>query len=154
MFNLKKEYKMRTTRNLPGLMVDFPTVLHSFFPDELFRPIPNKWSARPAVNIAENENSYGIEVAAPGFDKNEFNIKIENNQLIISAVKNEEVKNETTKYTVREFNTSSFERTFNLPENQIDEDHINANYDNGILKVLLPKREEAKPKAPKQIAVQ
>ena len=145
---------MRTTRNIPGLMTDFPTTINRLFADEFLRPAFNNVTQRPALNIVENEESYGIELAAPGFEKQDFNIHVENNQLIISVEKSEEKAEDNAKYTVREFSASSFKRTFNLPENLVDEDAINANYVNGVLKVLLPKREEAKPKPPKQIAIQ
>jgi HSP20 family protein len=146
---------MRTSRNIPGLMADFPMVINSLFNDEILRPTYGaRHTAKPALNILENENSYGIELAAPGFEKQDFEIAIENNQLIISAEKSEEKKEESITYTLREFVATSFKRKFTLPENQVNEDAIEANYENGVLKVLLPKREEAKPKAPKQIAIQ
>jgi len=136
-------------------MADFPMVINSLFNDEILRPTYGaRHTAKPALNILENENSFGIELAAPGFEKQDFEIAIENNQLIISAEKSEEKKEENITYTLREFVATSFKRKFNLPENQVNEDAIEANYENGVLKVLLPKREEAKPKAPKQIAIQ
>jgi HSP20 family protein len=136
-------------------MADFPMVINSLFNDEILRPTYGaRHTAKPALNIVENESSYGIELAAPGFEKQDFEIAIENNQLIISAEKSEEKKDDNITYTLREFVATSFKRKFNLPENHVNEDAIEANYENGVLKVLLPKREEAKPKAPKQIAIQ
>ena len=146
---------MRTRRNLPGLMVDFPTVVNSFLNDDFFKPVTGgKTFSKPAVNIAEDDESYGVEVLAPGFDKSNFNVKVENNQLVISAEKNEEKEESTDKFTHREFAVESFKRVFNLPENEINDEAISANYANGILKVVLPKKEEAKPKEPKMIAIQ
>ncbi len=143
---------MRTRRNLPGHMVDFPTVVSSLFNDDFFKPtFTNKHT--PAVNVAEDENSYGIEVLAPGFKKEQFNLKVEDNTLTISAEMEENNESKETKYTYREFRHESFKRSFHLPENEIDEDAISANYNDGVLKVVLPKREEAKPKAPKMIEI-
>lgn len=145
---------MRTHRNLPGLLVDFPTVVNNLFDEDIFTPMRRNFGSKlPAVNIAEDVNNYGVEVMAPGFEKENFNIKVEHNQLIISAEMNNEKNEKHDGYTHREFNTTSFKRTFNLPESEIDEDAISANYVNGILKVVLPKREEAKPKEPKTIAI-
>ena len=145
---------MRITRNIPGLMADFPMVINSLFNDEILRPgFGIRHAAKPEVNIVEKESSYDIELAAPGFEKHDFEIAVEHNQLIISAVKKEEKREDNFTYTLREFVATSFKRKFNLPENLVNEDAIEAIYENGVLKVLLPKREEAKPKAPKQIAI-
>lgn len=110
-------------------------------------------STLPAVNIRENNESYGIEVAAPGFDKNDFQISLDNDLLTISSEK--VANNETTedeRFTRKEFSYQSFKRTFTLPE-LVEEDKITAKYENGILKIAIPKKEEAKPKPVKQIAV-
>lgn len=99
----------------------------------------------PSVNITEDEHKYNIEVSAPGFEKKDFNVKIEDGVLIISgehkAEKNEESKN----FVRKEFNYGSFYRSFNLVDS-IDEDKIDAKYNNGILKLELPKNEKAKSK--------
>ncbi len=144
---------MRTRRNLPGHLVDFPTVVNSLFNEDLFKPVFSNNHRKPSVNIAEDENSYGIEVLAPGMSKEQFNIKIEDGNLIISAEIEENKEEEKTNYTYREFRHESFKRSFHLPDNEIDEENISANYVDGVLKILLPKREEAKPKAPKQIEI-
>ncbi len=110
-------------------------------------------STLPAVNIRENNEVYGIEVAAPGFDKNDFNISLDNDLLTISSEKVE--NNETPedeRFTRKEFSYQSFKRTFTLPE-LVEGDKITAKYENGILKIVIPKKEEAKPKPPKQITV-
>ena len=145
---------MRTRRNLPGLMVDFPTMVNSLFNDEFLKPVTsNSTFRKPSVNIAEDKDSYGIELLAPGFEKEDFSIKVENNQLIIAAELKAEKDETTDNYTHREFHVASFKRMFSLPENEINDDAISANYVNGILKVVLPKKEEAKPKEPKTIAI-
>ncbi|WP_317168457.1 Hsp20/alpha crystallin family protein [Costertonia aggregata] len=87
--------------------------------------------------------------------KKDFDINVENNTLSISAeskTENEE-KDENGKYTKREFSFSSFKRSFSLPDSVSDED-IKASYENGILKLSIPKKEEARPKPPRQIAIE
>lgn len=109
---------------------------------------------RPAVNIKENEKGFEVELAAPGLHKNDFSIVIDKNVLTISAAQQaqKEEKKEEEKYTVREFSFQSFERSFSLPENGIDEEKVEASYENGVLHLLLPKKEEKKPKV-KQIKI-
>jgi len=105
----------------------------------------------PPVNITEVENAYNIEVAAPGFDKADFNIKLDGDLLTISAEKKQETKNETAKAIRREFSHKSFKRSFTLDE-KIDAASIAAKYENGVLTVGLPKKEEAKA-VTKEIAI-
>ena len=134
--------------------VAFPSII-----DELFKPdwlggIENYTTNIPAVNIKETDTGYGLELAIPGKCKEDFNIEINHNVLQISAEEkstNEE-KNEDGKYTRREFSYSCFTRTFTLP-NSVNSDAINANYENGILKIVLPKREEALPKPKRLIEI-
>ena len=99
---------------------------------------------QPAVNVVETEDSLKLEVAAPGFDKQDFTVNIENDFLTISA--KHETKSEETKerYTRREFSVASFKRSFKLPKT-VNQDAISAVYDKGILNVTLGKEEEAKP---------
>ncbi len=101
----------------------------------------------PAVNIVENENEYAIEVAAPGMTREDFKVNLDNDTLTITSEKKEE-HNESKKgeYTKREFSYQSFQRSFTLPERLVDGDKIAAKYENGILHIVLPKREEAKPR--------
>ena len=108
----------------------------------------------PAVNIRENENEYLIEVAAPGLKKNDFKIHYENGRLTISSenkVENEERKGD--RMTRCEFSYQSFQRSFSVPEGMVNADKISAKYDDGILHVMLPKREEVKPKPAKEIKI-
>lgn len=107
----------------------------------------------PAVNILENDVNFSVEVVAPGYSKEEFQIDISNNQLTVEAVKKEAEDPENNKYTHREFATKGFSRKFNIPEKLADTEAITAKYENGILTVTIPKKEEAKPKEPKVIAV-
>lgn len=106
----------------------------------------------PSVNIVEGKDNFRIEVAAPGLEKKDFKINLENNVLTISSEK--EVKNEQTddKYMRREFSYSSFQRSFALP-NTVDAEKINANYKDGVLNLLIPKKEEAKEKPARTIKI-
>lgn len=120
----------------------FPIVMDQFFKDILGGTQYNH-TAIPPVNIKETETAFTLDLIAPGLKKESFNIEIEKDLLTISS----EVKTETTddkdgKFTRREFRTASFKRSFKLPEN-VKADEINAAYQDGILSVILPKKEEA-----------
>lgn len=106
----------------------------------------------PAVNVTETDDHFRIYVAAPGFEKNDFNINVENNTLSISSEKQLEEKQDGERISRREYSYGSFQRSFNLPVT-VDTDKIKANYENGVLKISIPKREEAKAKPPKQIKI-
>ena len=95
----------------------------------------------PSVNVTESEDGFNIELAAPGLNKDDFKITIEKHRLLISSEKesNEEVTE--NKYRRREFNYSSFTRSFHLPKT-IDRDKISAEYENGVLVLELPKKAE------------
>lgn len=97
----------------------------------------------PSVNIIENENDFKIEFAAPGVKKEEFNIKLENQVLTVSREVKEEKEEKKENYTRREFVFGSFSRSFTLPKNVKFED-IKADYNEGILQMTLPKKEETK----------
>lgn len=117
-----------------------------------FETFVNSQNQFPAVNIKENEDSFEILLAAPGLNKEDFSIEIDENILKISSEfkQNEEVKEE--KFSRKEFNFSSFRRAFTLPET-INEDKIEASYVNGILQLVLPKKEEALPKEKRSIQI-
>jgi HSP20 family protein len=105
----------------------------------------------PAVNISETNEEFFIELAAPGFKKEELKIKVDNNLLTISSEK-ATLENSERKFSVKEFNFGSFERVFILAET-IDTVKISASFENGILKLTLSKKEEAKPKPARLIEV-
>ncbi len=109
-------------------------------------------STVPNVNIIENDDSYRLELAAPGLKKEDFKISLDNEMLTISTEKKTENTEKNEKYTRKEFSYSSFLRSFTLPD-VVDAEKINASYDNGIMTLVLPKKEEAKPKAPREIKV-
>ncbi len=95
----------------------------------------------PAVNIKEENDKFVLEMAAPGMKKDDFKIDLDNYQLTISSEKKEEKKEKEDNYTRREFLYSSFSRSFTLPKT-IDIEKIKADYKNGILSIVLPKKEE------------
>jgi len=99
--------------------------------------LEDKWI--PAMNVKETEDHFEIEMAAPGFNKKDFEVSIENGLLKISAENSEEIKKEDGDYTRKEFNYNSFLRSFTLPENVNEEEIIDATYKRGILKLVLNK---------------
>jgi len=107
----------------------------------------------PATNVKELDNQFQIEMAVPGFSKNDFKINIENDILTISGERKEEKNEKNENYTRREFNYSSFERSFTLPD-VADENGIKAEYKDGMLQLVIPKKQEALKKAKKQISIQ
>lgn len=122
---------------------ELPTVFSSNFNDGI---------TLPKVNIKETPDTYLIEIAAPGLKKSDFMINLDNNALTISTENNQENEVKDEKFTRKEFGYSSFRRTFNLPDG-VNADHINATYEEGILNIQLPKKEEAKQKPPRTIRV-
>jgi HSP20 family protein len=107
----------------------------------------------PSVNIKENDTEFEVEMAAPGMVKEDFRIELNNSLLTISSEKQSENQSgEGENVTRREFSYQSFSRSFTLPA-IVETDKITAKYDSGILKVNIPKKEEAKPKPLKQIQV-
>ncbi len=111
-------------------------------------------STLPAVNVWENDNEIFIDLAAPGLKKSDFNVSYDNGRLMISCEKKDEkTDKDGDRVTRREFNYQSFQRSFNIPENMVNADKINAKYNDGILHLTLPKREEVKPKPSKEIKI-
>ena len=106
----------------------------------------------PAVNVIDRANEYMVEVAVPGLKKTDFDISLDNQLLSISAEINKTSATEDESYIRREFGYASFKRTFSLPKT-VETEKIEAKYEDGVLKVLLPKRDEAKKKPVKQIEI-
>jgi HSP20 family protein len=109
----------------------------------------------PAVNIKETAEAFEVEMAAPGLRKEDFRVELDGNQLTIGS--ESQSQNETKdgeRFTRREFSYQSFQRSFTLPKNVVDVEQIGARYENGVLHLLIPKREEAKPKPPRMINIQ
>jgi HSP20 family protein len=115
----------------------FDSILNdSFIGDKLVARVP-------AVNIAENENEFQIELAAPGLKKEDFKINLDKNVLTVSAEKKNESVEDGKKFSKREYSYNSFTRSFTLPESA-DQAKIEADYADGILKLIVAKKEEAK----------
>jgi HSP20 family protein len=106
----------------------------------------------PEANIIENDKDFRIEIAAPGLEKKDFNVTFQNGMLVVSAEKEEEKKESKKNYMRREFSYNSFSRSFNLPENSLP-DKIEAKYENGVLRLMLPKKEVTVSKPKKEIKV-
>lgn len=108
----------------------------------------------PAVNIKETAENFEVEMAAPGMNKEDFRIELEGTDLRISSEhRSENETKENERYTRREFSYQSFQRSFTLPKEVVDVDQINAKYENGVLHLLIPKKEEAKQKPPRMIEI-
>ncbi|MGB3152004.1 MAG: Hsp20/alpha crystallin family protein [Maribacter sp.] len=128
----------------------FPSLMNEIFKPDWFGGSENMRTNVPAVNIRENEKDFELELSVPGRAKEDFNIEIDDNLLSISSEVKTENEVEKSTYTRREFAFSSFKRSFTLPES-VDNEKIKANYENGILKFSLPKKEEALPKPKRMI---
>ncbi len=122
----------------------FRNIFNDDFDGFFVKPFNSGFS--PAVNVVEGKENFRLEVAVPGFSKNDFSLKLDGNLLTISGEKKNEVSKEDEKYTMREFSHNTFSRTFTLPQS-VDANKIGAEYNEGILKVTLPKREEMKHKS-------
>ncbi len=143
----------KTDRNGPM----FPSLIDNFFSRDWMDWSNMNFSPTnttlPAVNVRETKDDYTIEVAAPGMNKKDFKINLENDQLTISSEKESSRKEEEENFTRREFSYQSFTRTFTLPEHEVDGDKISASYNDGILSIRIPKKEEAKPKPARMIKI-
>ena len=129
----------------------FSDLLEDFFNERAWTPGRTSLTM-PAVNIVEDADNFRIEMAAPGFNKEDFNLNVENEVLTISSEKQTEEVKEGENAGRREFTYGAFSRSFSLP-NTVDADKIKANYENGVLKINIPKREESKAKPPRKIDI-
>lgn len=126
----------------------FPTVFDDFFKpwNEIFSNggslFPRALTV-PAVNITDEKDEYKVSLAAPGLKKEDFRIDVEGNLLTVSCEKEEKKEEKDKRHTRREYNYSTFSRSFTLPED-VKQDKIEARYTDGVLHLSLPKKEEAK----------
>ena len=127
----------------------FPSFMNEILKPDWFGGMENYNTNVPAVNIKENEKDFELELAVPGRKKEDFQIEVNENVLTISSETKSEENVDNENFTRREFSYTSFKRAFTLPET-IDEEHIKATYEDGILTFNLPKKEEALPK-PKRL---
>jgi HSP20 family protein len=108
----------------------------------------------PAVNIRENSENFFVEMAAPGMKKNDFKLELNGNTLTITSEKSvEDETKEDERFTRKEFSYQSFSRVFTLPKDVVDADRIEAKYEDGLLHLVIPKKEEAKQKGPRMIQI-
>jgi HSP20 family protein len=132
----------------------FPGMVDEFFGKDFLSNFFDTQTgiSMPSVNIVEGKNDFRIEVAAPGLEKKDFKINLENNVLTISSEKEEKNEQSEDRYMRREFSYSSFQRSFALP-NTVDAEKINANYKEGVLHLVIPKKEEAREKPARTINI-
>ena len=140
------------------LFNDMPTLFNDIFTRDLWNwglennSVTN--TTIPAINVKETNDNFEVEVAAPGMTKKDFKVELNGNMLTISSERqNEWHENENEKYTRREFSYQSFQRTFQLPKDVVDEDKIQAKYENGLLHLTIPKKEHAKQRPPRMIEI-
>jgi HSP20 family protein len=137
---------------------DLPMFFNDFFTKDLFNwgmgNFSNTGTTIPAVNIRETNDNFEVEMAAPGMKKDDFKIELDGTMLTITSERqNEQQQEENGKYSRKEFSYQSFQRSFNLPKDVVDADRIHAKYENGVLHLLIPKREEVKQKPPRTIQI-
>ncbi|MGB5172063.1 MAG: Hsp20/alpha crystallin family protein [Eudoraea sp.] len=130
----------------------FPALMSDIFKPDWFGGLENNESFIPAVNILENEASFELELFAPGRKKEDFNVEVDEQVLTISSEIKEEEEIKEKSYSRKEYTYSSFKRAFTLPDT-VNEDAIEASYKDGVLKFVLPKKEEALPKPKRLIEI-
>ena len=118
----------------------FPSLMNEFFNDDFGMNLFNRRHSVPSVNSVENNDSFEIDLAVPGMKKDDFTIELNDKILVISSNNSDNDQNENIR--LYEFNYSSFQRSFRVPES-VELDKIKANYKNGILKIKLPKRKDS-----------
>ena len=136
-----------------------PRTLNPSVFDDFFKPW-NEWffdkkgnmATVPAVNVKESDGNYQVMLAAPGLKKEDFHIDVDGNLVTISAETKSEKEEKEEQFTRKEYSYSSFSRTFTLPEN-IEQDKIEAKYENGELKLVLPKKGGVQTPAKKEIKI-
>lgn len=107
--------------------------------------LPDNWFAgRPSVNISEEDAAFKIEFAAPGLERDDFSIELKDDTLLVKVDTQSEAEEKEENYLRREFNYTTFQRQFHMPEN-VNAENISAKYENGILVLTLPKEEHKDP---------
>ncbi|PWL38272.1 molecular chaperone Hsp20 [Flagellimonas aquimarina] len=131
----------------------FPSLMNDLVRPDWFGGMENLNTDLPAVNIKDNDENFELELAVPGGNKDDFKIEVDNDVLTISTEVKTDSKETKENYTRREFSFSSFKRVFTLPET-VDGTRIDAAYENGILRLTLPKKEEALPRPKRLITIE
>jgi len=149
---------MALLRRNGNLLNQLPALFDDFLNRDTFNwgltNFSNTNTTVPAVNIRETNDNYEVEVAAPGMTKDDFKIELDGNLLTISSEKSDQrEEGEGEKFTRREFSYQSFQRSFTLPKDIVDIDKIQAKYVDGMLQLLIPKKEEAKQKPSRVIQI-
>lgn len=149
---------MTLIKRTGNLSNPLPMLFDDFFNRDLFNWRNSNFSDTnttiPAVNIKETAENYEVEVAAPGMTKDDFKVELDGNSLTINSEKtNQAEENEDERYARKEFSYQSFQRTFTLQKDVVDTDNIKAKYENGLLHLIIPKKEEAKQKPPRLIQI-
>ena len=148
---MSKQALTKTSERFPTFFDDFFKPWNEWFDNE------NNFLSRqvrmPSVNITENKDQYNVSLAVPGMKKDDFKIDVEGNILTISCEKDETKEENEKRYTRKEYSYSSFSRSFTLPD-EVNREKIDARYEEGLLKISLPRKEEVKKFAAKHIAVQ
>jgi len=124
---------------MPSVLDDFFKPWNEWFDGGLYGRTMNV----PAVNIIEHKDEYLVSLAVPGMNKDDFTIDVNGNMLTISSEKEEHKEEKDKKFTRKEYNYSTFSRSFTLPE-EINKEKIDARYEDGVLKIALPRKEEVK----------
>ena len=130
----------------------FPSLIDDFINNDWNVKVPSLSSRMPAANIKELDSQFEIELAIPGKEKDDFEIDLDDGILSISSTQDDKKLDEKENFTRREFSYNSFRRSFSLPDS-VDHTKIDANYKDGVLKVLLPKYKEAQPQPKKLIKI-
>jgi HSP20 family protein len=139
----------RASERMPSLFDDFFKPWNEWFDNG---GLWGRTMTVPAVNITENKDEYLVSIAVPGMKRDDFKVDIEGNILTISCEKEETKEEKEKRFTRKEYNYSSFSRSFTLPE-EVNREKVEAKYEDGILKLALPRKEEARKPSAKQIAV-
>jgi HSP20 family protein len=148
---------MTLTKRNGNLYNSMPNLFDDMFTRDLFdwklSNTSNTNSTIPAVNIKETADMFEVEVAAPGMNKEDFKVELNNNLLTISSEKEEQNETTDSKYNRQEFSYQSFQRSLQLSKEAVDADKIQAKYENGVLRLSIPKREEIKQKPARLINI-
>ena len=148
---------MKIVKSNGGLMNTAKSPWNDFLNLDVFNwgsDFSNPGNSLPAVNIKETPDSFEVEMAAPGMDKNDFKIELDDNTLIISSEKEDRSeKKEGENYSRKEFSYQSFYRTFHLSKDVVEVEKIIAKYENGLLRLMIPKKEEVKKKPVRTIEI-
>jgi HSP20 family protein len=154
---LKKEDHMSLMKKNNSMFNHLPSIFDGFFNDGFNWNLTNFSETNttiPAINIKETKENYEVELAAPGMTKNDFQVNLDGNLLTITSEKSVNKESDpNVRYATREFSYESFQRAFTLQKDVVDADKIEARYEDGVLHLLIPKKEEAKQKQPRMIQI-